>query len=274
MKLYDVTNLKAKYIKPYTNLTVWAEQNHPFALCNASLYSGVSTVHRPSGAPVGTIFEGGKCVRNQGNGYGFGIDNGKIVFGGPWDRAWADYLTGYTTCVQNGAYVAPTFNDSYVFPCRLSRIGIARMKDGRVCIVVDDCATLKEFACHAVVQGAETLANLDGGASRHLVYARETIYTSPRVPYNAIAFFSDKEDSGKEKNPYPVPTRNLLLWSRGDDVKWLQWHLNERGFRKGIIDGIYGWNTWSATWNYQKTWSKVPDGICGPNTRGHLINDL
>ena len=116
MKLYDVTELIATYIKPNTNLTVWAAQNRPYALCNASLYSGVSTVHRPTGAPVGTIFEGGKCVSNQGNGYGFGIDNGRIVFGGPWERQWTDYLTGYTTSVQDGAYVAPTFTDTYVFP--------------------------------------------------------------------------------------------------------------------------------------------------------------
>ena len=47
---------------------------------------------------------------------------------------------------------------------------MAKMKDGRICIAVDDYATLKEFAYHAIVQGVETLANLDGGASRHLVY--------------------------------------------------------------------------------------------------------
>lgn len=274
MKLYDVSTLRAQYIKPDVNLNVWAAQHHPRALCNASLYGGVSIVHRPTGSPVGTIFEGGKCVSNQGNGYGFGIENGKIVFGAPWEKKWADYLTGYTTCVQNGVYVAPTFNDPYVFPNRLARIGMAKTQDGRVWIAVDDYATLREFSLHAIAQGVVTLSNLDGGASRHLVHEGRTIYASARVPYNAIAFFDNKSDSGKETNPYPVPTRNLLMWCRGEDVKWLQWGLNKLGYRYGTIDGIFGWNTWNALYSYQKSWSRFPDGICGPNTRGHLRDDL
>lgn len=276
MNIYDVTNLRAEYVKPDSNLSMWAAQHNPFALCNASLYGGISNAHRPTGAPVGTIFENGVCVNNQGNGYGFGIDNGKIVFGKPWDRKWQDYLTGYTTCVIDGKYVPPTFTDRYVFDCNLARIAIAKMRDGRVCIITDDYVTLKQFASNAIANGVDTLVNLDGGGSRHLVYNGRTIYSSPRVPYNAIAFFNGVAPAKPDMNkcPYPEPTRNLILWSRGEDVKWLQWHLNERGFRSGVIDGIFGGNTWNALYRYQKTWSKFPDGICGPNTRGHINGQI
>lgn len=196
MKLYDVSGLTAKYVRPATNLTQWAAAQHPDALCNASLYDMKTRV------PVGTIIESGQLVHNDGNGYGFGIADGKIVFGKPWDRAWDFYLTGYTTCVLDGQYVAPSFADRYVFDCALARIGMAKLRDGRVCVVTDDGVTLKQFAEHAIAQGADILVNLDGGGSRHLVYGGKTVYASGRVPYNAIAFYQKAEDGG---SPSPAP---------------------------------------------------------------------
>ena len=183
MKLYDVSGLRASYVRPGTNLTAWAAAQRPDALCNASLYDMKTRV------PVGTVIESGQLVHNDGNGYGFGVADGKIVFGRPWDRAWDFYLTGYTACVLDGQYVPPSFTDRYVFDCALARIGMARMKDGRVCVVTDDGVTLKQFAEHAIAQGADILVNLDGGGSRHLVYGGKTVYASGRVPYNAIAFY-------------------------------------------------------------------------------------
>lgn len=185
MRLFDVTGCTAKIVQPKTNLTVYGQQAKPFALCNASLYDFGTRI------PVGTIIENGKMVHDDGNGYGFGVMDGKPQFGKPWDRAWSDYLTGYISPVQNGLYIAPTFRDSYVFDCYLARIGIGA-KGHQIFLVTDDYVTLRGFAEHAISAGLDTLVNLDGGGSRHLLYDSKTIYASPRVPYNAIAFFKSK----------------------------------------------------------------------------------
>lgn len=277
MKLYDVTGCLPVYIKPGSNLGVWANTNKLrtvagqscglFAVCNASLYTGNRT-------PIGTIIEAGRLVHNDGNGYGFGVADGRIVFGKPWDRAWEFYLTGYTTCVQDGQYVAPSFKDRYVFDCALARIGMARMKDGRVCIVTDDGVTLKQFAEHAIAQGTETLANLDGGGSRHLLYDGAMVYSSLRVPYNALAFYKPVSVAVPSPSDYPVPKRNLYFGCRGDDVRWLQDQLIRRGYGLSCADGIFGPNTFRAVVAYQRTWTRWPDGKCGPNTRGHLTGEI
>ena len=268
MKLYDVSGLTARYVRPATNLTQWAAAQHPDALCNASLYDMKTRV------PVGTVIESGQLVHNDGNGYGVGIIGGKLEFGKPWDRAWEFYLTGYTACVQEGKYVPPAFTDRYVFDCALARIGMARMRDGRVCVVTDDGVTLKQFADHAVAQGVETLANLDGGGSRHLLYDGATVYSSLRVPYNALAFYKPVSVAVPSPSEYPVPTRNLYFGCRGEDVKWLQDQLMRRGYNLSGVDGIFGPNTWRETVAYQRTWTRWPDGICGSNTRGHLLGTI
>lgn len=269
MRIYDVSGCRAAIVRPGMNLTAWARENAPFAVCNASLYDMRTRV------PIGTIIENGKFAHNDGNGFGCGVTwkSKELCFGQPWDRSWKDYLTGYNSPVQDGKYAAPSFEDGYVFGCRLVRIGVGKIGNKPV-IVTDDFVTLKEFAEHAIENGVETLVNLDGGGSRHLFYDGKAVYTSPRVPYNAIAFFRSEtapvETTGKENCPYSVPTRNLLLWCRGEDVKWLQWQLKHHGFDCGI-DGVFGWQTWWAVWNFQKTWTNRPDGICGTNTRGELL---
>lgn len=268
MRIFDVSGCTAQIVRPETNLTAWAAAHHPFAVCNASLYDMTTRV------PIGTIIENGKIVHNDGNGYGCGVTwaEDRLSFGQPWEVAWKDYLTGYNSPVQSGNFVAPGFTDSYVFNCRLPRIGVGR-RQGKTLIVTDDGVTLREFALNAISMGLDTLVNLDGGGSRHLYYNGNLVYQSPRVPYNAIAFFDSnaKPEPVTPKCPYPVPKRNLLMGCRGDDVKWLQWQLNDHGYDCGSVDGVFGWATWRALWAYQKTWSRVPDGICGSNTRGELL---
>lgn len=276
MKLYDVSGLVAVYVKPGSNLGLWSSTNklrtvdgqafELFAVCNASLYTGNRT-------PIGTIIEAGRLVHDDGNGYGVGIINGKLDFGKPWDRAWDSYLTGYTTCVQEGKYVAPSFNDSYVFPCALSRIGIGRKGD-KAYIVTDDGVSLKGFAEHGVGMGLDTLVNLDGGGSRFLYYEGKTVYASGRVPYNALAWYKPVACTVPSPSEFPVPKRNLYIGCRGEDVKWLQDQLIRHGFNLSGADGIFGPNTWRETVAYQRTWTRWPDGICGPNTRKHLTGEI
>ena len=276
MNLYDVTGLLPVYIKPGSNLGLWASTNKLrtvagqacglFAVCNASLYTNNRT-------PIGTIIEAGQLVHNDGNGYGVGIIGGALDFGKPWERKWEDYLTGYTSCVQGGVFVPPSFADKYVFDCRLSRIGIGR-KDGKAYIVTDDGVTLEGFARHGIALGLDTLVNLDGGGSRHLLYDGKTVYASGRVPYNALAWYKPVVCTVPSPSEYPVPTRNLFFGCRGEDVKWLQDQLIRHGFNLSGADGIFGPNTFRAVVAYQRTWTRWPDGSCGPNTRAHLLGTV
>ena len=65
-----------------------------------------------------------------------------------------------------------------------------------------------------------------------------------------------------KKNPYKKPTRSLTVGSKGDDVRWLQWELNESGY-KCKIDGYYGSETENAVMAFKK---KV--GLSVPKTVG------
>lgn len=78
-------------------------------------------------------------------------------------------------------------------------------------------------------------------------------------------------------NPYPVPTKNVKLNSKGNDVRWLQYALNQKGGYKLIVDGVAGNLTIGALMDWQKTHNSpdgtplTVDGICGPLTRQTLI---
>lgn len=73
-------------------------------------------------------------------------------------------------------------------------------------------------------------------------------------------------------NPYPVPTRTLKLCDlliHGDDVKWLQTELANKGYLPfDEIDGWYGSITEAAVLAYQADNKNklVVDGIAGKNT--------
>ena len=75
----------------------------------------------------------------------------------------------------------------------------------------------------------------------------------------------------KQPNPYPVPTRTLYKGCKGDDVKWLQFELNEAGF-KLEIDGSFGSKTEKAVAEYQKSCKLAVDKRVGPETRKALKN--
>lgn len=80
----------------------------------------------------------------------------------------------------------------------------------------------------------------------------------------------------QKSNPYPVPARVLRLKTirqRGDDVRWLQYHLirleflpalNAKG--KSNIDGIFGGDTETAVRTAQKHFGITVDGIAGTQT--------
>lgn len=74
----------------------------------------------------------------------------------------------------------------------------------------------------------------------------------------------------KTGNPYPEPTKNVKLNTKGNDARWLQYALNAKGGYKLIVDGIAGNLTIGALKDYQEHHGLVPDGICGPKTIASL----
>lgn len=182
---YQLPNVRAVIFRPRETLTSWlAKQTvKPYALINASLYD------MQTREPTGTIVENSLFVHNDGNGFGFGYNKDGWYFGEPWDKLYTEYLTGYNGMVQGGKYVAPTWIDKFgVFTSFLNRIGIGQ-KNGVLRIYTADGSNLHQFADNCINQGADDVINLDGGKSRFLYINGRTIYSSVRVPYNAIAFY-------------------------------------------------------------------------------------
>ena len=70
-------------------------------------------------------------------------------------------------------------------------------------------------------------------------------------------------------NPYPEPTKNLKKGSRGNDVRWLQYVLTQKGYSL-VCDGIFGAKTDEAVRAFQAEHGLVVDGIVGKLTRAEL----
>ena len=95
--------------------------------------------------------------------------------------------------------------------------------------------------------------------------------------YGLLMSYVDYEDNaavgtGKDTNPYSVPTRTLKKGHKGEDVKWLQWELREAGYNIAI-DGDFGPKTNAALRAFQQSCKIVVDGLAGPVTRHNLIAD-
>lgn len=72
-------------------------------------------------------------------------------------------------------------------------------------------------------------------------------------------------------NPYGVPTKNIKKGSKGNDVRWLQYALTQRGYSL-VCDGIFGQKTDEMVRAFQAEHGLVVDGIVGPATRAKLLS--
>ena len=70
----------------------------------------------------------------------------------------------------------------------------------------------------------------------------------------------------KKTNPYKEPKVLLRKGSKGNDVKWLQFELQEAGFKTVGIDGAFGPKTEKGLKSFQKSSKIAVDGICGHQT--------
>lgn len=71
------------------------------------------------------------------------------------------------------------------------------------------------------------------------------------------------------KCPYAEPKKLVKVGSKGDGVKWTQWHLNKSGARLKV-DGAFGMLTKSAVLKFQKSHGLAVDGLVGSKTRAKL----
>ena len=71
------------------------------------------------------------------------------------------------------------------------------------------------------------------------------------------------------KCPYTEPAKTIRFGAKGNDVKWLQWHLNQLG-EKLTIDGDFGVLVKAAVLRFQKKQKLTQDGIVGAKTRAAL----
>lgn len=181
--------------RPGMPLKTWLDRqtNKPDILLNCSLYHA-------NGKPIGTIIEDGKMVNNAGGGFGFGTSDGfSVGFGGPWSKAWKDYVTGYYGIVQQGKAVSKPWADGYVFDQKLSRVAFGQLKDGRYAVFTANGVNIDQLTVQGVHAGFESLCNLDGGGSRALYWLGKWVHISTRTPYNAIAIWLEPDT--KEEKP-------------------------------------------------------------------------
>lgn len=71
------------------------------------------------------------------------------------------------------------------------------------------------------------------------------------------------------KCPYTEPAKTIQFGAKGNNVKWLQWHLNQLG-EKLTIDGDFGVLVKAAVLRFQKKQKLTQDGIVGAKTRTAL----
>lgn len=71
-------------------------------------------------------------------------------------------------------------------------------------------------------------------------------------------------------NLYGVPVKNVKKGSKGNDVRWLQYELNSRGYHL-VCDGIFGAKTDEMVRAFQADNGLVVDGIVGALTRAKLV---
>ena len=190
--------------RPGMPLKTWQNKqtDKPDILLNCSLYHA-------NGKPIGTIIEDGKMVNNAGGGFGFGTADGfSVGFGGPWSKAWRDYVTGYYGIVQQGKAVSKPWADGYVFDQKLSRIAFGQLKDGRYAVFTSNGVNIDQLAVQGVQAGFESLCNLDGGGSRALYWLGQWVHISNRTPYNAIAIWLDPDT--KAEKPMSKPFKVCL----------------------------------------------------------------
>ena len=199
------------------------QPDKPAIFINASLWDA-------NKRPIGTIWENGKMVRDEGNGFGFGIaQNGGWTFAAPWDLKWMDYITGYPALIQDGKSKTDKV-DNYVQNSKNKRSVIATAGD-RLYFITADNMTIAQLRKALLNFGVYHAINLDGGGSSRLMVNGRAINspTDNRRCPNAIAVWLNSEQT----TPPPSNTH------------WAQECLNSL-VTKGIITDPSQWDDFNS----------------------------
>ena len=219
----------------------------------------------------GTLKVDGKVWASYYNFWGYGWNNGdtKLVLGKRDDiMNRYDNFSGCVLVAKDGKVIqSPEFGN--LFPGTRGRTGIGRKANGDVVIYcwqdgTSGAATLQQLGKRMIDLGCVDAINFDGGGSCQMRCPSGSVYSARKVA-SMLWFKLPKPAPGT--NPYPTPTRNLYRGCRGEDVKWLQYVLNQQGASPVlVVDGDFGYNTRNAVIAYQRSHGLYVDGVVGPNT--------
>lgn len=123
--------------------------------------------------------------------------------------------------------------------------------------------------------GALDAIMLDSGGSSQMYNNGTYLWAEHRKVANWICVWTTESENKitpieQIKCPFQEPTENIKYGSRGNGVKWVQWHLNKAFGNRLVVDGICGTTTKNYIIQYQKIRKLAPDGICGKATRKAL----
>ena len=194
----DIVQLGGRTMKQWYD----KQENKPDYMINASLWDD-------KGA-IGTIWQNGKLVRNEGTGYGFGINiAGGFGFGDPWNIDWQNYITGYPALIKDGQKTVDSV-DSYVMTSKSKRSIVASAGNNIYLIAATGMtvAQLKYF-CHN--KGFYNAINLDGGGSSRLMIGDKAVNspTDDRKCPNAICVWLKKDNKKEDNNT--MTTKKVFL---------------------------------------------------------------
>ena len=183
----DIVQLGGRTMKQWYD----KQTDKPDYMINASLWDD-------KGA-IGTIWQNGKLVRNEGTGYGFGINiAGGFGFGNPWYVPWNNYITGYPALIKDGKITSDSV-DSYVMSSHTKRSIIGSAGNNLYLISMNN-VTIEQLKLALSNFGIYNAINLDGGGSSRLMIGDKAVNspTDDRIIPNAIAVWLKKNN--KEDN--------------------------------------------------------------------------
>ena len=178
------------------------QTDKPDYMINASLWDD-------KGA-IGTIWQNGELARNEGTGYGFGINkSGCFHFGNPWDIEWNNYITGYPALIKDGK-IMPDSVDAYVMNAHTKRSVIGSAGDKLYLISMNN-VTVEQLKVALSNFGIYNAINLDGGGSSRLMIADKAVNapTADRIIPNAICVWLKKNNKQEDNNT--MATKKVFL---------------------------------------------------------------
>lgn len=190
----DIVQLKGLTMGQWYN----KQASKPDIMINASLWD-------EKGA-IGTIFEDGKLVRDEGNGFGFGINKaGDFGFGSPWEINWRDYITGFPGLIKMSKPLDHTVNSSVQNSIRPR--SVVAVAGNRIYLITSKSMNITQLKNALLDFGVYHAVNLDGGGSSRLMVNGVAINnpTDDRACPNAIAIWL-KEDTNDAPTTPVTPT--------------------------------------------------------------------